>query len=102
MSVCDGQAYGHSLASASAWNAVVAACGDFSNEPPACTTALDALLRQPGNDINIYDVYGPCDSCDFDVATGQIVHDPYRNYRAPLHPKRRLSGLKYAACVDAW
>jgi len=46
-------------------------------------------------------VYGPCDSCDFDVATGQIVHDPHRNHRAPIHPKRRLSGVKYAACVDA-
>lgn len=59
------QLHGHGFISDIAFNAAMAACGDWSSEPPACARAVRDASAEAGNNFDIYDIYsqsfGICD-----------------------------------------
>jgi hypothetical protein len=59
------QLHGHGFISDLAFNAAMAACGDWTSEPPACARAVRDASAEAGNNFDIYDIYsqsfGICD-----------------------------------------
>jgi hypothetical protein len=60
------QFHGHAFLSDKAYEAANAACGDYSQESPACRAAVDAATNEVGNNFDVYDLYsGMWNVCDY-------------------------------------
>jgi serine carboxypeptidase-like clade 1 len=63
--------FGHDMISQPMYAALLAACGNFSNESPECQNLITEATNAVGN-INIYDVYDDCGDDTLTVAKGPL------------------------------
>ena len=98
------QLHNHAFISDKAFEAAVAACGDWSSESPACRKAVNEAAGEAGNNWDVYDLYsdmwGTCNYGNRMRKLGRPVHPQSFLGRVLAHQAASLALVPNNTCTD--